>query len=111
MNYTIGDSVICIDATPLSLCGATGLIAGHRYTIVDINRMPCCGKIVVKVAGRSQQVFTKCLCGKGQFGAWSAAWRFIKLDALEKPALESVWHKRLNAHSLPAVRDRRIRTI
>lgn len=87
MNYSIGDTVLCIDAT--ALWGDTCLRAGHHYTVVDISMMPCCGKKIVKVAGRSQRVFAKCPCGKGRFGAWNAAWRFIKLDALDSSPVES----------------------
>ena len=81
MNYTIGDSVVCIDATDVS--GETRLVAGHQYLVIDIGTSPCCGKEIVKIAGRTQQVFSKCPCGGGLFGAWNAAWRFIKLDAIE----------------------------
>lgn len=82
MNYKVGDTVVCIDATPTKP-GHTIVKAGERYRVRAFGKT-CCGQIVVDVGAVSQTGTTQCDKCDGEFiGSWSLPWRFIKLDGLE----------------------------
>lgn len=84
MNYKVGDTVVCISATPIGSGYVTTLYlhAGASYVVSGLRI--CCGIAKVLLAGVDNPTGAsrcqKCLVSTD--GTWFHAWRFIKLDGL-----------------------------
>ena len=81
MNYGVGDTVVCIDATPVR-GGPTGLEVGKTYKVLRMMQLSCCQKWAIDV-GLTASLGMQCSCGAIRDDWWSWAWRFIKLDGLK----------------------------
>ena len=94
MNYSVGDTVVCIDATPVhGGGGGTLLTTGENYTVLAIMFAECCGAALTDVGlpKPKEWLGVRChKCGRPRFvvDGFRASWRFIKLDGVKQEHTE-----------------------
>lgn len=84
MNYKVGDTVVCIDATDLpgtiGISMHTFLCVGQEYVVDGFHECQGVTQTIVKGVFRENE----CTCGFKDNRARGRSWRFIKLDGLQQ---------------------------
>jgi len=84
--FYIGQKVICV--IPNGKLYETYLIKDKIYTILDINKTPCCNQWSVDVGLRTSHTHVMCGCGVRRYTDYKVgAFRFKPLQEMKAPLI------------------------